>query len=276
MPHGTVPTSFKHHERVMRKLLIAGDFRPHDFHLKRGIAGANRARRENTAARADGARRRRTGLCADRCAPPRSRNRSSAGSVSPPSMRTSPLLNPYGASSPRNSTCARPSSRERRRSWFAEPCRSAPARHSLARFDALIGRAETRDGRLHADFLGIENARAARPRFRRPSSSPACRSDEAPASSMRIEPQIGESRRHRRFLQIARQMHFERHMRGFGKRAHVARQFSEGRPAVARLNRLDGGAQLGGIGNELRQRLHLAAERDHLRLVAGLQARDQR
>ena len=60
----------------------------------------------------------------------------------------------------------------------------------------------------------------------------------------RIHAQIGEARRHGGLLQIARQMNFERHLLRFGQRAQIAREFAEGRPAIARLDGGHGGTQL--------------------------------
>ena len=59
--------------------------------------------------------------------------------------------------------------------------------------------------------------------------------------------QVGEAGRHGGFLQVARQMDFERHLLGFAKRAQVTREFAERRAAIAGLDGCNGGAQRGGI-----------------------------
>ena len=87
-----------------------------------------------------------------------------------------------------------------------------------------------------------------------------------------IHAQIGETGRHRGFLQVARQVYIQRKLLRVGQRAQIARQLSERRAAIARLNRDDCRTQLRRIVDHLRQRLIARLQRtQHFqRFVLGL------
>jgi hypothetical protein len=89
------------------------------------------------------------------------------------------------------------------------------------------------------------------------------------------EAQVGERRRHRRFLQVAREMHFERYVRGLGDGPQRSRQFAVRTLFVGRLNALDGGPELIRLGflQRLGQEMHAGADGQHLSSLALIQVR---
>ncbi len=66
-------------------------------------------------------------------------------------------------------------------------------------------------------------------------------------------------------------MHVERQLLRVRERPQIAREFAEGCPAIARLNGRHRRTQLRRIRDHLRESLHVARKRDHLRLIIGLQ-----